>query len=138
MQIHFLATHESPITKADAGWHLLSPTAPETPVHFGFAGSKTEWPLDLKSPVNDEYASIMSAGEGHPAVLGMPFISHYGVIFDFTEGKERIGFIRSEETVNEDNSMGSRPRDRLLQFLVGSSLGLGIAAGWKWYQGSSF
>ena len=138
MQIHFLPTHESPITKSDAGWHLLSPPPPETPVHFGFAGSKAGWPLDLKSPVDDEYASIMSAAEGHPAVLGMPFISHYGVIFDFTKGKERIGFIKSDEIAIEDDSMGHRPRERLLQFIVGSALGLGIAAGWKWYEGSLF
>ena len=90
----------------------------------------------MKSPVDDEYASIMSAAEGHPAVLGMPFISHYGVIFDFTTGKERIGFIRSEDMVNADDSIGHRPRERLIQFLVGSSLGLGIGMGWKWYEGS--
>lgn len=94
--------------------------------------------MDLTSPLGDEYASIMSAADGHPAVLGMPFISSQrGIIFDFTKGKERIGFITGEIGIENDN-FGDRPRERILQFVVGASLGLGIVAGWRWYEGSLF
>jgi hypothetical protein len=137
LRIHFLATPDSPLDTADAGWQLLSDTPNQTPIRLVFAGSKMQWPLDLISPLNDEYASIMSAASSHPAVLGMPFISQRGIIFDFTKGKERIGFITNEIIHMEDDTLGHRPRERFLQFVVGASLGLGIAAGFKWYEGGS-
>ena len=140
LEVRFRSNDSVPLNETDAGWRLISDTPSETPLRFVFADSKIEWPVDLKSPIDDEYVSIMSAGQGHPAVLGMPFIARYGVIFDFTKEKERVGFFKSNEMGNEDDhnndNKGQRPRDRLVQFIVGSSLGLGIAVGWKWYEGS--
>ena len=137
LRIHFLPEHDVAIDKADAGWQLISDTPSQRSVSFRFAGSKKEWPIDLTSPMDDEYSSIRSAATGRPAVLGMPFISQHGIIFDFTKGKERIGFITNDINI-EDTIDGNQPRERFIQFVVGASLGLGITIGWKWYEGSLF
>ena len=137
-QIHFASNHASATEKSEASFQLVSSPAPSDPVYLEFAGSKLKWPVRLDSPLDNEYASIRSAASGGRAVLGMPFISSLkGVIFDFTKGKERVGFISWNE-LNYEEPLSDKPRERLIQFIVGASLGLGIVGGWRWYEGSLF
>lgn len=139
MQVHFVPDQYTPVETTQAGYQLVDPDVPGPPVRLVFRGPDVEWPLSLESPTRDEYASLRSAAAGHPAVLGMPFLSQRkAVIFDFTPGKERIGFIGDENMTNTQKKIGDRPRVRVVQFIVGASLGLGIGVGWKWYEGALF
>ena len=121
--------------KSQIAWRLKSPHEISEPVHFRFAGSKVEWPMSLKLS-GDEYSVVMVPGKGTGPMLGLSFLIQLkGVIFDFTEGKERVGFI-SREKVQPEKEFGNRPRDRLLQFVVGGSIGLGLVMAWRLYCGT--
>jgi len=137
MQVHFVPDQYTAVETTEAGYQLKDPNISDPPVRLVFRGPEVEWPLSLDSPTGDEYASLRSSAAGQPAVLGTPFLSQRrGVIFDFTLGKERIGFIGNERIISLDQKIGNTPRQRLVQFIVGASLGLGIGIGWKWYEGS--
>jgi hypothetical protein len=68
-------------------------------------------------------------------MLGMAFLAKQrAVVFDLTEGRERVGIIpwgNVEEIVREHGETG---RDHVLQFVVGGLLALGVVGGWRWYQ----
>jgi hypothetical protein len=138
MEVHIASSHSTASEKSESGWLLFAPPGPTNPLSFEFVGSKRKWEIPLASPIGDEYASIRSAAHDGRAMLGMPFISGLkGIIFDFTKGNERVGFISWEDIKNEE-ILGARPRERFLQFIVGGLLGLGVVGGWKWYEGSLF
>jgi len=139
LQVHFVPDQYTAVETTEAGYQLTDPDIPDPPVRLVFRGPEVEWPLSLDSPTGDEYASLRSSAAGQPAVLGTPFLSQRkGVIFDFTPGKERIGFIGNDRILSLEEKIGNRPRQRFVQFIVGASLGLGIGIGWKWYEGSLF
>jgi hypothetical protein len=137
VSVNLVQDESIPIEKTEAEWQVVQP-ASMGPVRFLFRGSDVEWPVSLESSLGDEFASIRSAAPAAPTVLGMPFISKQkAVIFDFTKGKERIGFISMHE-IKMDPVKGTRLRERIIQLIVGASLGFGMVGGWKWYEGSLF
>jgi hypothetical protein len=139
MQVHFVADQNTAVETTEAAYQLIDPSIPAPEIRLLFQGPEVEWPLSLASPTGDEYASVRSAATGQPAILGMSFLSQrQAVILDFTPGKERIGFVGGERVESEGEKIGTRPRERLVQFIVGASLGLGLSIGWKWYEGSLF
>jgi hypothetical protein len=136
-QVYFAPNHAAASEHGECGWHLDFPPGPSEPLFLEFTGSKLKWPISLASPMRDQYASIRGAPDGGRSILGMAFLSRLkGVIFDFTKGKERIGFISWEELPTE--KLGEGSKERVLQFIVGASLGLGAVGGWKWYEGTLF
>jgi hypothetical protein len=133
-KVHYATSHEFASEDAESGW-LTAGAHSTTPVFLEFVGLTAKWPVSLDSPLGDESASIRGAAQGGRAILGMPFISKLkGIIFDFTEGKPRIGFISWDDIVIEEN-LGERPKDRVLQFMVGTALGIGVVCVWRWYEG---
>jgi hypothetical protein len=92
---------------------MNAPSWPQSPLHLQFSNSKTLWPSNIESPVRDKYSAIRGAGDHGRAILGMSFLSTLkGVIFDFTKGSERVGFIpRMSIEVTESSSVVRRIRD---------------------------
>jgi hypothetical protein len=121
--------------KSDSGWLLHTPPSPTTPVFFEFGERKIHWPISLESPFADEYSGIRAARNNQMAILGIAFLARLkGVVFDFTPGAERIGFIG--EGIPASKNIGEGTKERVLQFIVGASLGLSLIGGWKWFDGS--
>ena len=136
-QVHFAPNHSTASEHSESGWHLNFSPGPSEPMFLEITGSRIKWPISLASPMKDQYASIRGAGDGGRSILGMAFLSQLkGVIFDFTKGNERIGLINRHEIPQE--KFGERTKDRVIQFVVGASLGLGSIVGWKWYEGTLF
>ena len=130
MQVYFATDYLSANEDAESGWLLLEGKAPASPVLLEFANSKVQWPLGLNSPLKDGYASIRCPPKGGKVVLGMPFISTLrSILFDFTEGKEKVGF-RSWDDVTIQNHRGVKPWPMLLYSLAGVTLGLGFIGVW--------
>ena len=133
--IYFTPSRRSAGSHNEARFLLHTPPCPTDPVHLQFAGSNVQWPISLQLPsVEDQYASIRAAAKGGRVILGMTFLSSLkGVIFDFTEGDERIGFI-SWEDMQEGEKYGDRLKDHIIQFIVGAAL-VGLVLGWRWHAG---
>ena len=124
-----IASHQT----NESAWQLHTPPPPTTPAFFEFRGSTIQWPVSLAPRPGEKYALIRA--ENTRAILGMNFLAGLkGVIFDFTPGQERIGFMSWEELPEGGVKEGTR--ERVMQFVVGASLGLGFFWGWRWYGGS--
>jgi hypothetical protein len=127
-QIHFVTSHQDASPDTDSGWLQKKPIG-DDPVYMEFAGSSMRWPISLSPLPEDRFASIHASAQNR-AILGMAFLSTLdGIIFDFTKGKERIGLITSQPIPPQLNQRNQR----LLQFLVGTSLALIFVGGYKWY-----
>jgi hypothetical protein len=92
--------------------------------------------MSLEPQAGERYSGIYAVRRNATfAILGMEFLTRLkGVVFDFTSGAERIGFIG--EGIPVENDIAEGMKERVLQFIVGASLGLGFIGGWKWYDGS--
>jgi len=130
-QIHFAPSHDEASLANDSGW-LQTASCPEDPIYLEFEGSNMKWPVSLRPPLEDHFASIRGSAQNR-AILGMSFLSQLdGIIFDFTKGKERVGFITSREIPSVP--LHERNRERWVQFLVGTGLALAFVGGFKWYN----
>lgn len=136
-RFHIAKDHDTPVSGMEAFWELKSGPHPNEPVHVTFAGSRVKWPVPLESLLDKKQASIRMAGHGGRAILGLRFLSQFkSVIFDFTEGHERIGFI-PWDGLPVEHGFADRPRERAIQFLVGSFIALALVFGFKWSEGSN-
>lgn len=130
-QIHFASNHDDASQDTDFGYLQRAPCPPD-PVYLEFTGSSMKWPISLNPPFEDHFASIRGAGKSGRAILGMAFITNLnGIIFDFTKGKERIGFITDKDI--PDTPIHERTSERIIQFLVGTTLALAFVGGYKYY-----
>jgi hypothetical protein len=65
--------------------------------------------VGLESPDGDRFAAIRGAGRGGRAVLGMSMVGQLrGVVFDFTKGGERVGFIPREKVQEREDTVVGR------------------------------
>jgi len=132
-QVHFVISHEEASPDTNSGFLQTKAYSDEDePVYLEFAGSSIKWPIKLTPPFDDNYASIRGSIENR-ALLGMSFLATLkGIIFDFTKGKERIGFVTDRE-IPASHGVYEGNREHVLQFLVGSSLALILVGGYRYY-----
>ena len=94
-----------------------------------------KWPVDLQPPLDDMFSAIHVSRHGDRQILGMSFLKELKcVVFDFTKGKERIGFSSWEKLEGMGEQVEEGWRERWLQFIVGAGIALGGTVGWKWHS----